>query len=314
LSIIKYAIFFCVVVVLAGPAPGADIPRPSWEYYLEKGTLQFRGGMYDYAELSFRRCLDINERCYQAANYLGEIYLKREQRLQSLEYYRKSLAVNDSQADIHNVAGELCESLSERDDAFRHFTRAVEIDPLHVKANCSLVRYYLARGDRAAAERHFDASYRQARAVSGALLDRARDAIRSRRPREAADLYRRAMDEAPSLIEAYLGMYELCRSRGDYAPAVSALERLAFVKPDYEKAYVLLGYVYFTQKLPGSRKRHIDLALADLKKAVELNPDNCETYYSISEIYHYLKKDVEAKAWEERGQAVEKRAGEKKGR
>ena len=122
------------------------------------------------------------------------------------------------------------------------------------------------------------------------------------------------MNEAPSLIEAYLGMYELCRSRKEYAPAAEALERLKFVKPDYEKAYVLLGYIYFTQKLPGSRKRHLDLAIANLKKAVELNPDNSETCYSLSEIYHYMKKDVEAKSWEDRGRAVEKRADAKQGR
>ena len=311
LSIIKYAIFFCAALVFAGPASG-DIARHSWEYYLEKGTLQYRSGMYDYAILSFQRCVDLNDRCFQAENYLGQIYHRRELRKESLDWYLKSLAVNDAQADVHCVVGELYESFSERDEAFSHFTRAVEIEPAHVKANCSLVRYYLARGDRAAAERHFDASYRRAQAESGPLLDRARDAIRARRPREAADLYGRAMDEAPSLIEAYLGMYELCRSRGEYAPAVQALERLKFVKPDYEKAYILLGYVYFTRKLPGSRKRHLDLALANLKKAAELNPGNSETCYSISEIYSYMKKDVEAREWEERGSAIDRGADKKK--
>jgi tetratricopeptide (TPR) repeat protein len=208
----------------------------------------------------------------------------------------------------------LYESFSERDNAFRHFTRAVELDPEHVKANCSLVRFYLARGDRAAANRHFEVSYGRAKAGSGDLLGRAKAAALEGKSKEAAELYLRVMDEAPSLIEAYLGMYELCRSRKEFAPAVKALERLAFVKPDYEKAYILLGYVYFTQKLPGSRKRNLDLAIRNLEKALELNPGNYETCYSLSEIYHYLKKDVEAKAWEVRGQEIESRAGEKKTR
>jgi tetratricopeptide (TPR) repeat protein len=296
------------------PVAAADIARPPWEYYLEKGTLQFHAGMNDYAILSFQRCLDINPGCYQAANFLGEIYHRQERMIQSLDYYRRSLAVNEAQADVHNIVGELYESFSERDSAFTHFRRAAELEPSHVKANCNLVRYYLKKGDRASAGRHFEISNRQAKLVSGGLLDRARAAAAGGRAKEASELYRKVMDEAPSLIEAYLGMYELGRSINDYESAVRTLERLAFVKPDYEKAYILLGYVYFTRRLPGSRKRHLDLAIRNLEKALELNPDNYETCYSLSEIYHHLKKDVEAEAWEKKGLEIEARAGGKKPR
>ncbi len=314
MSIIKYAIFFCAIFSCITHGSGADFERHTWEYYLEKGTVQYRGKMYDYAIHSFLRCLDINPRCYQAANFLGEIYYMRENKFQSLAYYRRSLAVNDRQADIHLAAGELSELFGHGDAAFRHFSRTVEIDPAHVKGNASLARMYLARGDRAAADRHFQASYRQAKLVSGGLLDRAREAREDGRHRVAAALYRQAMDESPSLIEAYMGMYELCREQNDYAPAAEALERLAFVKPDYEKAYVLLGYIYFTQRLPGNRKRRIDQAISNLEKAVGLNPDNFEACYSLSEIYAVLKKDREALEWEEKGRAAEKRAGAKQAR
>jgi Tfp pilus assembly protein PilF len=57
--------------------------------------------------------------------------------------------------------------------------------------------------------------------------------------------------------------------------------------------------------LPGKRKLHIDRALDNLKKAVELNPNNYDTYYSISGIYNYIGKDIEARDWEKKGQKVE---------
>ena len=314
MSIIKYAIFLCAVFSCIGPGSGAEFERHTWEYYLEKGTVQYRGKMFDYAIHSFLRCLDINPRCYQAANILGEIYTMRENKFQALAYYRRSLAVNDRQPDIHMAAGDLSELFGEHDAAFRHFTRVVEIDPVHVKGNASLVRFYLARGDRAAADRHFQASYRQSQLASGGLLDRAREARELGLYREEAALYRRAIDEAPVLIEAYMDLYEFCRRRDDYAPAAEALERLAVVKPDFEKAYLLLGYIYFTQKLPGSRKRRIEQAISNLKKAAVLNPDSYETCETLSEIYRFIKKDPEALEWERKGRAAEERAGGKKAR
>ncbi len=314
LSIIKYAIFFCTFFSVIGHVSGAGFERHTWEYYLEKGSVQYRGKMFEYAIHSFQRCLDINPQCYQAANYLGEIYSMKEDGFRALSYYRRSLAVNDRQPDVHMAAGVLCERFGDAEEAFSHFKRLVQIDPSHVKGNAALVRFYLARGDRAAADHHFQASYRQSKLVSGGLLDRAREARDAGLHREAAALYRRAIDEAPLLIEAYLGLFELCRSSNDYAPAAEALERLAFVKPDFEKAYLLLGYFYFTQKLPGSRKRRIDQAISSLKKAVGLNPDNFEAFYSLSEIYSALKKDPEAKEWEEKGRAAEERTGVNKGR
>jgi tetratricopeptide (TPR) repeat protein len=283
------------------------VAQHTWEFYFEKGRTQYRLEIFDAAIFNMIRCLDMNPRCYEAANILAGIYDKKNNKSQAINYYKQSLAINDRQADIHYTLGGLYEFFDEHDLAFRQFTRAVEIDPLHVRAHCGLVRYYFKENDRAAADRHFEISYRQGMMKSGKLLSKAIEADKEGNDKKAIALYNQVIEEAPALVEAYMNLYEVRMRRKEYAAAAEVLERLKYVKPDHEKAYVLLGYVYFTQKLPGSRKLHLDRAVDNLKKAVELNPENCETYYSIAGIYNYMGKGAEAREWEKKGQAVEDR-------
>jgi tetratricopeptide (TPR) repeat protein len=307
LSIIKYAIIFITSLGIFIVGDRDAVALHTWEFYYEKGMTQYRLEIFDYAIFNMIRCLDANPRCYEAANVLADIYNKKNNKSKAIDYYKQSLAINDRQADIHYTLGGLYEFFNERDLAFRHFTRAVEIDPVHVLAHCGLVRYYFKENDRAAADRHFDISYRQGKIKSGKLLSKAIEADKKGTDKKAIALYKQVIEEAPSLVEAYVDLYEVRMRRKEYAAAAEIMERLKYVKPDYEKAYVLLGYIYFTQKLPGKRKLHLDRAIDNLKKAVELNPNNYDTYYSISGIYKYLGKESEAHDWEKKGQKVEDR-------
>jgi tetratricopeptide (TPR) repeat protein len=305
LSIIKYAIIFSAFLWASFPGAPSSDARHSWEFYYEKGLTQYKLEIYDAAIFNMIRCLDVNPRCYEAANVLADIYDKKNNKSQAVKYYRQSLAINDAQAEVHYTLGVLHEFFNEREPAFRHFTRAVEIDPLHVRAHCGLVRYYVKENDRAAADRHFEISYKQGMAKSGGLLATAIEADKNKDDKKAIALYARVIEDAPALVEAYMNLYEVRMRRNEYEAAAAVMERLKYIKPDHEKAYVLLGYLYFTQKLPGSRKFNLQRAVDNLKKAVDLNPENCETYYSIAEIYRLMGKEDEARAWEKKGLAVE---------
>ena len=313
MSIIKYAIIF----VAAASMVAAGSPDPAgrtWEYYYEKARVQYRGEMLDYALHSLERCLELNPRCSQAANLMAVVYIRKNMKDRAIEYYRLSLGIDDGQADVHYSLGELYEFFAERELAFRHYARAVVIEPDHIRANCSLVRMYFAKNDPLSARRCFDKSYRLGKAASGALLSQAEEADRSGDTERAAALYGQVIEGAPAMTEAYLGLYEAHRRKNDYMKAAAVLERLAFVRPDYEKAYLLLGYVYFTQKLPGRRAYFLDRAIRCYSKALELNPDNYEACYSIAEIYGFIGRDLDARAWEEKGMAVEERIEKKRPR
>jgi protein O-GlcNAc transferase len=312
LSIIKYGIFFFVLPLLLVCAGGEAAVGPSWEYYYERGQTQARLGLYNNAVLSLDLCLDMNPKFYQAANLLGEVYCKMNQRHLAIPWYKKSLEINDNQPDTHAILGEIYEFFSENELAYSHFSRAVAIDPENDVARCRLVRYCVLRQDREGARKNFDDSRRKGMDRSKKHLAAAARAAAGGEDKKAADLYTRVIEESPCVVEAYLDLYELHKRRKDFASAAAVLERLKHIKPDYEKVYVLLGYIYFTGKMAGPRKLHIDQALANLKKAVEINPDNFDACYSISEIYAYIRKDIEARQWEEKGRQAEERVDGKK--
>jgi tetratricopeptide (TPR) repeat protein len=210
------------------------------------------------------------------------------------------------------ILGEVYEFFSENDLAYSHFTRAIAIDPENDRARCRLVRFCVLREDREAAQKHFEVSHRKEKTRSEKRLGAAARAVENGNDKMAKNLYAGVIDDSPCLIEAYLDLCEIHKRRREFGEAAAALERLKKIKPDYEKAYVLLGYIYYNGRMAGPRKLRIEQALANLKKAVELNPDNFDACYSISEIYKYIRKDIEARQWEEKGLRAEERADGKK--
>ncbi len=313
LSIIKYGIFFFVLPLFPVVASRDAAAGPSWKYYYERGQTQARLGLYNNAVLSLDICMDLNPKFYQAANILGEVYCKMNQKYLAIPWYKKSLEINDNQPDTHAILGDIYEFFSDNDLAYSHFSRAVALDPENDKARCRLVRYCVLRQDREGAQKNYEASNRKGMDRSGKKLAAAARAMEDGKDKKAADLYTLVIEESPCVIEAYLDLYEIHKRRKDFASAAAVLERLKHIRPDYEKVYVLLGYIYYTGKMAGPRKLHIDQALANLKKAVEINPDNFDACYSISEIYAYIGKDIEARLWEEKGRQAEERVESKKG-
>ena len=306
LSIIKYVIFFFIFFFLADAGGGAA--GPSWEYYYERGRTQARLGLYTSAVLSLDICMDLNPKHYPAANLIGEVYVKMNQKHLAIPWYKKSLEINDNQPGIHVTLGELYEFFSENDLAYRHFSRAVAIDPENDRARCRLVRFCVLRGDYQAARNNLETSYRTEKERSAKRLAAAARAAEKGDDKKAAGLYERVIAESPCITEAYLDLYEIHKRRKDFTAAAAVLEALKKIRPDYEKVYVLLGYTYFTGRMAGPRKLRIDQALENLKKAVEINPDNHDACYTIAEIYTDIKKDIEARQWEEKGRKAEERA------
>lgn len=297
----------CLLAPLLYASALTAAPARTWEYYLEKGRVQFRAGMLDYAIFNLAQCLDANPQCREAANLLASIYIAKNKKLRAIDYYHRSLGIDEGQAEVHFALGELYEFFIERELAFRHYHRCVEIDPVHVRGHSSLVRFYLARNDAASAKRHTGIALRLGRERYGAQLARAEEARKKGKNRDALDIYERVIADAPILDEAYIGHYDVCRGIGDYATAAKMLERLVFVRPDYHKTYMLLGDIYYNRKLPGPRKVRLDRAIHNLKMAVDLDPDNYEACLMLSEIFDSMGREAQSAEWERRAREAEGR-------
>ncbi len=70
---------------------------------------------------------------------------------------RKAEVRNPDSADLHNYLGYSHRNLKQYEPAFRHYRRAIEIDPRHRGAHEYIGEAYLMTGDLAGAERHLKA-------------------------------------------------------------------------------------------------------------------------------------------------------------
>ena len=208
--------------------------------------------------------------------------------------------IKENQAEIHCRAGELFDYFAEKENAIRHFQRAITIDPGHLRAHLHLVRYYIAAGDRDRARKEYDESRRLCLEKAAPILKKAEEAEISGNKDEALKVYRLIMNDYPALSEAYLRAYELLRGKKRYAEAVQVLKNLLYTQPEHDGAHVRLGTLYLVNPMSGNRKLQLDLAERHLSKAIELNPRNIAAMESLVDLYRLRRETDKASAMEER--------------
>jgi tetratricopeptide (TPR) repeat protein len=309
MSIIKkifILLFLCTAFLIDGSAAGLYAPKESAGFYIKRGEIQFNAGMYDYAYESMILALKADPQAFEAANILGKIFLNRKDYHNAEIYFERSLSIEDNQPLIHNMAGELKEFLAVYNDAHKHFLKAAEQDPENLQALINLSRSLRRKGDNAGADRYFTDAYNKGITKSSPLVAEAA-ALPASRHKEKESLLAEAVKINPAHIEAYMALAEIRRERGDYPGSVKILEKLKTVKPDYVPAYLYLGNIYFTRKLPGNTREYfLNLALLNYTKAMELDPGKSETWFHLASLYRHIGNREKADEMEKKGLRLEK--------
>jgi Tfp pilus assembly protein PilF len=281
---IKIIIFSLLSIIIFTFPVTADTP----DYYLQRGKLQFRGGMYNYALHSLDSALRMDPSLYEAANLIAEIYIIQNNREKALEYIKKSISAMDDQPDAHTLLAEQYEYFHDDKMSFKSYKRAVEIDPKHVRANAALIRYYLVKNEKEAAENAFRISRDEGAKKNTGLIKRAEKYLKEGKRTDALRIYETVLKISPASEEIYLKVFELRRNNGEMAQAAGILEQYKFIRPDHEKTHLLLARIYTDHRLPGGRKRNLDHAIMNLKKALEINPQGYDAHYQLSDIYRIV--------------------------
>jgi tetratricopeptide (TPR) repeat protein len=269
-------------------------PNPSWKYYFDKGVIEYKAGLYHFAIENLEKSLDKNPELYESANILGDIYLKEDNMKKALIFFEQSLKIKDDQPDIHYKIGDLYYFFLENERAFKHYLNAVSLDQNHIKAHLRLVKFYINLKDKINADKHFYLSYNLGKIKGDKYFQHAIEEEKNRNDIKAIELYQSAISNNPAQIDAYMNISNIYRLKRDYKNAVLYLEKIKEFRPDYEKAYVYLGHLYYVGKFSGRKKRTLHKAIMNLEKAIELNPLNSDTYLLLSEIYRFMGKDVKA--------------------
>jgi tetratricopeptide (TPR) repeat protein len=259
------------------------------DFFYRRGVVEYENRMYRFAIEDMERVLAINPGHYRAANVLGDIYRGKKLMKKALDYYRMSIGANPSQPAIHYRIGTLYDFFYDGRASVHHYLKAVELDPSHGRAHLKLVRHYLLeKKDRAAADRHFSESYRLGREKGDAFLALAKKEYDLGREPAALAMYRKAIAKNPADLETYFRVSEIYRRGKDYRKAVRYLEKVKHIRPDSERAHVMLGNLYYTTPLSQNRKFLIGMAITNLDAALSLNPENRDALLLLSEIHRKL--------------------------
>ena len=304
MSIIKkifILIFFSALVHAYSQERTGYAPRESADFYLKRGELQFNAAMYDFAYESMMLALKADPRAFGAANILGKIFLLQKDYHNAGIYFNMSLSINDNQPEIHNAAGELKEYLSSFDSAHSHYLKAAAQNPEYIEALINLSRSFYRKGEPVEGEKYFQAAYNSGIKKSLPVYRKA-EALPDSRNEEKAALYKEAVKINPAHIEAYMSLAGILRLQDNYPGAAEILEKLKSIKPDYTPAYLYLGNIYFTKRLPGnSREYYLNQALLNYTRAMELDPENSETYFNLSSLYRHMGNREKAAEMEQKG-------------
>jgi Flp pilus assembly protein TadD len=87
----------------------------------------------------------------------GRRALEKEQWADAARLFERSAVRNPDHADLQNVLGFTYRNLKRYDLAFKHYERAIALDPRHRGAHEYIGETYLLTGDLKGAERHLAA-------------------------------------------------------------------------------------------------------------------------------------------------------------
>ena len=280
------AVFFMVVFFHSNPEASARMENP-WTYNLEKGQKQFAAKMYNDAFDSMKLALKKNPQCYEAANIMAFISLMKEDIHTAEKYFLISLDINDTQPDIHISMGKIDEYFQRDDSAVSHYKKSLTLNSANPKAMINLSKVYSRKGDKAEAEKYFKLCSDLGISKSAPICEKAEE-MRKKNPHGAVEEFKKAIEENPADITAYMGLADSYRQTGSYDDAASILEELKKVKPGYTLAYIYLGNIYFNNKPDKKRRKYfINLSIRNYETAIKLDPGNSDIYFRLSEIYKF---------------------------
>jgi len=256
------------------------------EFFYKRGMVQYRARMYGFAIEDMQKALAINPQHYRAANALAELYEKKKLKKKSLDYYRISLGSNPDQPDVHYRLGVLYDFFYDTRSSTHHYLKSLEQDPGNHRAHLKLVRYYLIeKKDRKTADLHFTSSYNLGKTAGDTLREAGDKEYSAGREAKSLEFYRKAIAKNPADLDIYFRMAEIHRRRKEYRKAVRYLEKVKHIRPDNERSLVLLGNLYHTTPVSTDARFQIDMAIINLRMALNLNPKNRDAILTLSEIY-----------------------------
>lgn len=250
---------------------------------LAKGTAALYGGQYDKARTIAASYMKAHPHDVPAHILLARAEVAEGQFRSAYEVLGKAREIAPSNLDVLYYLERLCNVLSQ--DEFR---RLLETAPDSFRTHQVLAESYLARKDRGAAEKEYQAALK-AHPESPEILDALGDLMRAEYKFDMAlDYYERARKLSPRDFASAYGDATCYLFQHETQRAVESLQLALDIDPDSAVAHLALGDAWL-------RAGRTEAGITELKVALRLAPDLRQAYTFLAAAYQKLGMVREAK-------------------
>ncbi len=230
------------------------------------------------------------------AHYVaGVAALRIGQSERAIAEFQQVLAYRpDNTRALYNL-GTVYQTLGRRPEAEASFLKVLAADPKHMPSVVHLANLYRQAGEVDKAKRRFaeaadlyEATLRTVTVAarrSDLLARLAEVSFKAGRVEGALDRLKEAIALAPEKPTLNYNLALVSEEKGDLAGAVAAYRREATIAPHNYRALRGLGVAL-------RQEGHFDEAVSTLERALEVQPQDPETYYRLAETYYLANRNL----------------------
>lgn len=269
--------------------------RPS--RYFNLGVLYAKLQELEKAAISLEKAVELDETYLEAQLFLGNIYQFDGKYAEAIEQYEKVVALDPYYLEAYARLSDLYNRVGLHEKALEENRKIMEIDPENTESYLRSSRIYLGKGDLEKAKEVLTDALKRDLDVSAVYSGLGYIAFTEENYDEAAEYYRKALDEAGDNDEGYFFYLATALYQGGRREeAVEVLEKKVLEDKDFfcPDVYNFLGYAY------AERGENLERAVELVKRALEADPDNGAYLDSLGWAYYKMGEYEKALSYLER--------------
>lgn len=235
------------------------------DYYLLLGDFAFRGLQVKESVEAFRKCIALDPTNKEANLKFAELNLYLKAYPDALKYANDALKLDERQAKPYFIKGFVYKEMKDTARAISSFQTVVEIDPEHYESYLELGRIFAERGNPIAVQ-YYDNALRVRPGSTEALYNRGLFLQESGRLEQAEQDYTTLLKIDKQYADAYFNLgYIALIYRNEAEKSIGLFTDAIRINPDYVEAYYNRGMAF---KLTGNP----EAAKKDFFKALSIYP------------------------------------------